>query len=180
MQQLVAQGAPEQLGRIRGIIFDSSPAQVIPDVAARALVAAVLGEPAEKVQERHPLLVGGTSAAVGAYLKVPLIKHCIQEVHDTWAQLAPPCPMLFLHSAADVLVPPEVVQAFMKQQAARGAAVSDKLWPDSPHVDHWRAYPQEYEQQLQRFASRVLHPDAGDSDCDAGRDWSIPAGRERG
>jgi pimeloyl-ACP methyl ester carboxylesterase len=143
------------ISRVEGIVLDSSPALVVPDVASRAMVSAVFGEPAEGIEQRHPWLVKATAAVVDLYLRWEHIDETIRDVHATWQELVPPCPKLFLYSDSDVLVDTGVIECFMLEQAARGSLVLSKRWHDSAHVDHWRAHPEEYEQELRDFVARL-------------------------
>lgn len=142
--------------RIAGVIMDSSPAMVTADVSSRALVAAALGRPAEGIEQALPWLVRPAAAIVDGYLRLPFVNDALVGMERAWMQQAPPCPMLFLYSDADVLVQPHVVEAFMAQQQKRGSPTYSFKWRDSAHVDHYRKYPEEYRQQLEQFAQRAL------------------------
>lgn len=142
--------------RIAGVIMDSSPAMVTADVSSRALVAAALGRPAEGIEQALPWLVRPAAAIVDGYLRLPFVNDALVGMERAWMQQAPPCPMLFLYSDADVLVQPHVVEAFMAQQQKRGSPTYSFKWRDSAHVDHYRKYPDEYRQQLEQFAQRAL------------------------
>lgn len=142
--------------RIAGVVLDSSPALVTPDVSSRALVAAVLGRPADGIEAQFPWLVRPTAAIVDGYLRLPFIRDALVGMEAAWVQQAPPCPKLFLYSESDVLIQPDVVEAFMQQQAALGSPTYSHKWSDSAHVDHFRKYPQEYTQQLRQFAQAAL------------------------
>jgi hypothetical protein len=104
------------------------------------MASALLAEPAEGVELRHPLLVRGLSSALGAYLSLDPISARLAQLEGFWASPeAPRCPQLFLYSHADALVPPEAVQRFKEVQARRGVAVSGRCWPTSGHVEHLRS-----------------------------------------
>ena len=175
LQQLQQQGAAAMVNKVEGIILDSSPALVIPDVASRAMVSAAFGEPAEGVEERHPWLVKATAAVVDLYLRWENVDDTIQDVHAAWQEVVPPCPKLFLYSDSDVLVDSAVIEGFMKEQAARGSVVLSKRWHESAHVDHWRTHPEEYEQQLRGFVARLERRKAAGQGVDSDKDWSIKA-----
>jgi hypothetical protein len=46
---------------------------------ARGLTAAALGEPADSIEQRHPLLVGAARVALKPVLGLPVIRRRIQE-----------------------------------------------------------------------------------------------------
>uniref|UniRef100_A0A383VJ81 Uncharacterized protein n=1 Tax=Tetradesmus obliquus TaxID=3088 RepID=A0A383VJ81_TETOB len=148
--------AADVRSRIRGVIFDSSPADVTADVSSRALVAAALGRPAEGIEDELGWLVKPTAAVVEGYLKLPFIRTSLLGMEQSWLQQAPACPKLFLYSEADVLIQPGVVEGFMAEQQAAGSQTYCYKWSDSAHVDHYRKYPEEYKQQLARFVQQVL------------------------
>jgi hypothetical protein len=142
--------------RIAGVILDSSPAMVTGDVSSRALIAAALGRPAEGIEQQLPWLVRPAAAIVDGYLRLPYVKDVLVGMEKAWMQQAPPCPKLFLYSEADVLVQPQVVEAFMQQQQKCGSQTFSYKWKDSAHVDHFRKYPQEYTHQLEQFAQQAV------------------------
>eukprot|EP00775_Hariotina_reticulata_P002489 gene2489-2792_t len=156
LAELHSQEAQAVRERIRGVILDSSPAEVTADVSSRALIAAALGQPAEGIEQRYPWLVQPLVAAVDSYLKLPFIQNALVVMENSWMHYAPRCPKLFLFSDADVLIQPQVVEAFIQQQQAQGSAVYSHRWADSGHVDHYRKYPEEYKQQLLKFVLQVL------------------------
>ncbi len=103
------------------------------------MASALLAEPAEGVEQRHPLLVQGLSSALSTYLSLDPISSRLAQLEGFWASPeAPACPQLFLYSETDALVPPEAVRAFMEGQARRGVAVAGRCWPTSGHVEHLR------------------------------------------
>lgn len=167
-------------GRIAGVVLDSSPAMVSADVSTRALVAAALGRPAEGIERELPWLIKPAAAIVDGYLRLPYVKDALVGMDKAWMQQAPSCPKLFLYSDADVLVQPEVVEGFMQQQQKRGSATYSYKWKDSAHVDHYRQYPEEYKQQLQQFAQRVLASWAAAAASAAGAEGAAEAGAAGG
>ena len=92
--------ADQVLRRLCGIILDSSPASVTADVSARAIVAALLRQPAEGIEQRLPWLVGPASAAVNLYLQLPFVQQRLLQVWERGggqqganAWLQPPAPV---------------------------------------------------------------------------------------
>jgi hypothetical protein len=135
------------------------------------MVSAVLAEPAEGVEQRHPRLVQGFGQALGVYLGLDPISARLADLQGFWAgPTAPKCPQLYLYSKTDALVPPETVQAFMGLQEGRGCEVQGVCWPESGHVEHYRAYPEQYRAQLEGFVQQVLaDSEVGEQDGAAGK-----------
>ncbi|CAL8472211.1 g11753 [Coccomyxa elongata] len=134
-----------------GIVLDSAPSRLTPDIAARGLTAAVLGEPAQGIEVRRPSLTQASKFALRPVLGLPMISSRISEIWSAWDHVAPVRPQLYLYSPVDVLIPPAEVERFMTQQVARGVTVQSKVFPDSPHCEHYRKYPMEYKEQLSKF-----------------------------
>jgi hypothetical protein len=143
-------------GRIAGIVLDSSPALVTPDVSSRALVAAALGRPAAGIEAALPWLVKPTAAMVAGYLQLPFVREALVGVEAAWASAAPRCPLLCLYSDADALIEPAVVEQFMRARAADGCVTVARKFAGSAHVDHLRRYPHEYAAQVAAFAADAV------------------------
>lgn len=198
------------LGGMDAIIFDSSPAPLTPDMASRGLVASILSQQAQGIEDRHPRLVAAAAlpldwllryspiasrsqqlwAAWGIALSAaegiqspggppPMvaltnaahdltgissdgISHPVDHSHSTasspaesqllrLAAAAPMCPQLALYSAADALIPPASVEAFMTAQGIRGVQTSLHCWQDTAHCEHFRYHKEEYKEQLASF-----------------------------
>ncbi|KAF2360293.1 Protein of unknown function DUF829 TMEM53 [Trinorchestia longiramus] len=65
-------------------------------------------------------------------------------------------PQLFLYSDADSLIPSQDVQNFWTHRKQLGVPVYTKRWPDSPHVQHFKYYPEEYTRIVFRFVCECL------------------------
>jgi hypothetical protein len=136
---------------LRGIILDSSPSPFSGDVAARALVASSLREQVGGVQRRHPLLVAGASAALGAYLGHGWTARKLEAAWEAWETWVPRVPRLFIYSTADALVPAPFVERFAREEAGRGCRVESLVFGDSEHVEHLRVHPAEYRDAVDKF-----------------------------
>jgi Eukaryotic protein of unknown function (DUF829) len=148
---------------IAGVVFDSSPAAVTADVSSRALVAAILGRPAEGIERTKRGTVRSVTLAVDGYLRLPFVRGPLLGTESAWtdeAGVAPRCPQLYLFSDRDALVDPAVIERFMAGQVALGRDVRSVRWHDSEHVDHMRAHPEEYAAAVRSFVDTVLHKHA--------------------
>ncbi|XP_045114707.1 transmembrane protein 53-B-like isoform X3 [Portunus trituberculatus] len=65
-------------------------------------------------------------------------------------------PQLFLYSRADKLISFQDVELFMSERQRVGVPVVAKCWPDSPHVQHYRVYPEEYREVVYSFLTQCL------------------------
>jgi hypothetical protein len=119
-------------------------------------VAAAVGRPAEGIEHKAGWLLKPTKAVIKRVLNNPGYRKKMHALDQSWLLHVPACPKLFLYSAADVLVKPAAVEAFMEKLASAGTETFCYKWGESEHVSHFRKYPQEYEQQLLQFVRRVL------------------------
>ncbi|KAK9823884.1 hypothetical protein WJX72_006171 [[Myrmecia] bisecta] len=136
---------------VTGVVLDSAPSRITPDIAARGFTSAVLGKPAEGIEEVHPRIIAASRGAFRPVLQCPLITSRVDEVWRAWQTVAPRAPQLYLHSSNDALIPPAEVHRFIDMQRQRGVEVCHKEWLKSPHCEHYRRYPDEYKAELQAF-----------------------------
>ncbi|CAI7898356.1 unnamed protein product [Closterium sp. NIES-53] len=80
----------------------------------------------------------------------------LDTVTNTLASEQPECPQLYLYSTADTVIPAEAVESFIQRQRLRGCAVMFKRFDSSPHVDHYRTFPEIYSAELEAFLKKCL------------------------
>eukprot|EP00123_Amoebidium_parasiticum_P010960 comp20429_c0_seq1/m.25941 comp20429_c0_seq1/g.25941 ORF comp20429_c0_seq1/g.25941 comp20429_c0_seq1/m.25941 type:complete len:323 (-) comp20429_c0_seq1:533-1501(-) len=73
---------------------------------------------------------------------------CVQMCYDDYLENIP---QLYLHSDADKLIPSSVVKKYIQLQSEHGKTVSEHVFKGSPHVGHFRMFPEEYTKQLIGF-----------------------------
>lgn len=92
------------------------------------------------------------------YLKLPAVQRKLEDLTEILAREQPPCPQLYIYSTADRVIPAESVEAFIRLQKSDGRRVVARRLDSSPHVDHFRTFPQLYTEQLTSFLRECLPP----------------------
>uniref|UniRef100_A0A803L6U6 Uncharacterized protein n=1 Tax=Chenopodium quinoa TaxID=63459 RepID=A0A803L6U6_CHEQI len=162
---------PYLIERIKGCIVDSGgDPELNPKVWAAGFTAALLKKrntvvvPSSKnvepstdknksnVQEKDPLIVEALVFAVlermfSFLFKLPAVNQRLMEIIHHLSENQPPCPQLYLYSTADKVIPYRSVESFIEQQKLKGRDVWSYNFGSSPHVDHYRAFPDVYTSQ---------------------------------
>ena len=143
---------------LRGALFDSCPARVTPDMAARGVVAALAGEPAAGVWERRRVSVAAARAPLTALLRLNASR--LNAAWIAWeapdeAILPAEAPLTFAYAVEDALIPADEVRAFASARARAGGRVAGLHAFDSPHCEHLRVHPTEYAALVAQFADEV-------------------------
>ncbi|KAF6136326.1 hypothetical protein GIB67_042811 [Kingdonia uniflora] len=109
-----------------------------------------------KVQENDPLLVETVLLSILEkffyfILKFPDINRRLSKIISILSKNQPPCPQLYLYSTADRVIPFGSVELFIEDQKMIRKNVRTYNFGSSPHVDHYRSFPQLYSTKLNEF-----------------------------
>ncbi|ONK79746.1 uncharacterized protein A4U43_C01F9650 [Asparagus officinalis] len=165
------------MGKIKGCIVDSAPvASPDPQVWASGFSAAFLkkqsvatkgmlssnnsgmsalveskssGEPKPAVAEIALLAV--LEKFFEVVLNLPSINRRLHDVFTLLSSEQPNCPQLYIYSSADRVIPAKSVESFIEKQRRAGHEVRSCDFLNSPHVDHFRNYPDIYTSQISEF-----------------------------
>lgn len=172
-------GRLDLLMKIKGCIVDSGPEPVLNlKVWAAGFVAAVLKKRTSLTSSsaagketnnaasisrtsEEPLFIESVLLAVFEKLfsllfSLPDVNRRLKKVISILTNNQPLCPQLYLYSTADKVVPYQSIEAFMEQQREIGREVWSFNFRSSPHVDHFRSFPEIYRSQLFTFLEECL------------------------
>lgn len=148
---------PENYGflrsRIVGILFDSAPGYMTPQVASRV------------IEEVFPVPgIRRWSARMGQQC-LGVIARLLDGKRGAryWKMMEDldSCPICYLYSEDDPLCDAEKLYGLIVGKLNRGHAVDSVSWAVSGHCRHYAEHPVEYGRFVERFTSRVmaqLHP----------------------
>ncbi|PIN05096.1 hypothetical protein CDL12_22370 [Handroanthus impetiginosus] len=109
-----------------------------------------------KIEEKEPFLM--ESLLLIAFEKLfsfllysPEINERLMRIISVLAKDQPPCPQLYLYSTGDKVIPFQAVESFIEDQKRTGKRVFSFNFGSSPHVDHYRTFPDVYTSQLNDF-----------------------------
>ncbi|XP_030466990.1 uncharacterized protein LOC115685963 [Syzygium oleosum] len=157
--------------KIKGCVVDSGGAEPFnPKVWAAGFSAALITKSSSSVEgkDTHASTSEGSSkqedegmvetavlAALewlfSAVLKFPDVERRLTKTVTILSEAQPSCPQLYLYSSADKVMPYESVESFMETQRRMGRKVLSFNFGSSPHVDHYRTFPDLYMSQLENF-----------------------------
>lgn len=168
--------------RIKGCVVDSAPAADLdPQVWASGFSAALLKKRSSATNgggmrdsgiadSRHPVFVEASKPHIAesafltllekffvVFLKIPWINNRLSQVITVLSKEQPPCPQLYIYSTADKVIPSKMVESFMEKQRQQGRIVKSFNFESSPHVDHFRSFPEIYSKQVSNFLQECLN-----------------------
>uniref|UniRef100_A0A914WY02 Transmembrane protein 53 n=1 Tax=Plectus sambesii TaxID=2011161 RepID=A0A914WY02_9BILA len=156
--------------RVKGLVFDSCPAHTSSWQSANAISFATMPPPtySDSIRFLYRCLLA-------AYFLTRRAQVWIQSWWDPRAYAKQsayyrmmeyadlPKDQLYLYSKADDICTYESIEEFRATQVVTGARIDAICWPDSPHVDHGRKYPEEYSNACIAFLRKVVRGETGDS-----------------
>lgn len=148
---------------VKGIIFDSCPANVLPWQKAEAISVATM--PSNKVSRYAcRLLLAGIYSIDRALIWLQSnFESNVYEQNFPYFNLIkiPDLPklQLYLYSSADTICSAKSIEEFQVAQLDRSCVIRSQCWNDSPHVEHFRAHTEEYSQLCLDFLNELNPPD---------------------
>ncbi|KAI5665198.1 hypothetical protein M9H77_24521 [Catharanthus roseus] len=176
------QERPDLLEKIKGCIIDSGgDPNIDPKVWAAGFATAMLKKRSSstyplveaggnkmgdsidtsKIQGKDPLLIetlllSAFEKMFSFLLKLPDINQRLSRIISILVNRQPPCPQLYLYSRADKVIPFQSVESFIEDQKRAGKSVQSFDFGSSPHVDHYRTFPDLYSLHLENFLNASL------------------------
>ncbi|KAJ4822934.1 hypothetical protein Tsubulata_000285 [Turnera subulata] len=173
----IMQGREELLEKIAGCVFDSGGGGAFdPKVWAGGFSAALLknrssatlrsaeinningldnqsGELGvkEKPQLFESLVLSALEKLFSVILKLSDVDQKLKKIFSILSTNQPPCPQLYLYSTADKVVPFQSIEMLIEGQRKMGRKVLSYNFRSSPHVDHYRTFPDTYLSVLHSF-----------------------------
>ncbi|XP_051126797.1 uncharacterized protein LOC127248482 isoform X2 [Andrographis paniculata] len=89
-------------------------------------------------------------------LNLPFAKEKLLRIVSCLSTDQPHCPQLYLYSSGDKVIPFQAIESFMEQQRRAGKEVWCFNFGPSPHVDHYRTFPDVYTSKLDSFLKKCL------------------------
>ncbi|KAK8556831.1 hypothetical protein V6N13_064829 [Hibiscus sabdariffa] len=150
--------------KIKGVIIDSGGADPFDlKVWAAGFTAAILKKRSSLVNglesavtdSKEPgmveaVLLSALEKFFGSILNMPEVNRRLRKVVNAIMEHPPPCPQLYLYSTVDKVVSYKSIELCIKEMR-KGVKVFSFNFGTSPHVDHYRTFPNIYSSQLHNF-----------------------------
>lgn len=116
-------------------------------------------KPTEQIQplNAEAALIAILEKLFSVVFKLPRVNQRLSEVTSVLSKNQPPCPQLYIYSTADRIIPAKSVESFIEEQKKAGKKVKACNLKSSPHVDHFRSFPDIYSKQLHSFLEECNH-----------------------
>ena len=156
---------PAALESIRRLVLDSAPGfpeRFEPRFTARysamAMMPLLLQRLGRPPALAHPVLSPALTAFMRAWYHLSPIQIRQAEESLSLVRATGAWPILALYSAADTLVPVDLVEAFLDAAREQGRDVHALRWEDSEHVRHMLVHRHAYFDALAEFVDVALAP----------------------
>ncbi|XP_047973024.1 transmembrane protein 53 [Salvia hispanica] len=160
------------LEKIKGCVVDSGgDPDIDPKVWAAGFTTALLKKSSSATysstetaqsNKSHPfcvetLMLGAFEKLFSFLLNLPDVNRRLRKIISILSTGQPPCPQLYLYSTGDKVIPFRRVETFIDEQRKNGKQhVFSFDFGSSPHVDHYRTFPDVYASQLDNFLKECL------------------------
>lgn len=170
-------GRQELVEKIKGCIIDSGGADPLDTkIWAAGFTAAILKKRSSTIntepnsrgkeedeQKKEPLgiesmMLSSLEKLFPIVLNIPDVNMRLTRITQRLYENHPPCPQLYLYSSGDKVVPSHSVEIRIKEQQKIGRNVQSFNFKSSPHVDHYRNFPDLYSSQLHNFLQECFKP----------------------
>ncbi|KAH6755168.1 alpha/beta-Hydrolases superfamily protein [Perilla frutescens var. hirtella] len=119
------------------------------------------GKNGSRMEEKGPffietLVLAAFEKLFSYLLNLPDVNQRLRRIISVLSKSQPPCPQLYLYSTGDKVIPFRRVESFLEEQGRTGKQVFSYNFGSSPHVDHYRTFPDLYASQVDNFLKECL------------------------
>ncbi|XP_034039198.1 transmembrane protein 53 isoform X1 [Thalassophryne amazonica] len=135
---------------VTGALVDSAPGSGNVCGALRALTA-TLGQKINPVLKYIVLALFAVAVFLLRIVLYPLTKYIHKNHYDAVRDRPPAWPHLFLYSSADQVIRHTDIEAFVETIQQKGVQADHVDFVSSPHVSHFRDFPEQYALKCRNF-----------------------------
>ncbi|XP_003975939.2 transmembrane protein 53 [Takifugu rubripes] len=143
-----------------GAVVDSAPGSRNVRGAMRALNA-TLGPDVSPVLRSALLALFAVSVLVLRVILYPLTKYIHKNHYDAVRERPPGWPHLHLYSTADQVIRHRDIETFMDALKQKGVPVESFDFVSTPHVGHFRKFPEQYALNCRNFLAACVKDSEG-------------------
>uniref|UniRef100_A0AAQ5XZ01 Transmembrane protein 53 n=1 Tax=Amphiprion ocellaris TaxID=80972 RepID=A0AAQ5XZ01_AMPOC len=143
-----------------GAVVDSAPGSANVRGALRALMA-TLGPKISPVLRYVLLVLFAVTVVLLRIVLYPLTKYIHKNHYDAVQDKPPSWPHFFLYSRADLTIRHRDIEFFMKAVKQKGVPVDSFDFVSSPHVGHYRDFPEQYALKCREFLVSCMKESEG-------------------